>query len=623
VTASHGAASRLLVSSVAMSVLVVAFLASPAPGYVLQGTPGQRLQMTVDSYNLSALPFANAVAADPVATTFRAFQAWNDAGVGPIPIYDFFSPVSGTVTSPCARDGVNVVFSSLTACSGFGWGDAIAITYTWMGTDGKIAEGSILVNANVVWGDYPGPLQLLPDGRPHYDLYRVMLHEAGHLIGLGHEDNPAVSSIMASRISNVDSLQPDDIAGAHAVKFPSVPGATTLLSPSGTITDRTPVYTWSLVPDATWYYVWVDDTTGNRVKDWHTAASVCSRGTGTCSTGTSADLSNGAATWRVQTWNEAGFGPWSAPNSFIVDAAPPPGQAALVAPNGVIQTATPTYTWNAVPGSTWYHLWVNDSVGSPVVQWVTALDAGCPADTGVCSVKPTTVLANGNAQWWVRTWNADNGSGPWSDTMSFTVTRPDRTTLVSPSGAVATALPTYTWDPVPSSTWYYLWVNDVTGTPIRQWYRSSEVGCADGVSLCSVKSAVRLSAGAAAWWIQSWSTAGNGPWSAAMNFTVTPPSRPGRARLESPSGLIATNSPSYIWDAVAGSTDYYLWVNDRNGVRIKQWFTAAQVGCPNGTGVCTASPAIPLASGAARWWIQTWNETGYGPWSDLRDFTVP
>ena len=45
----------------------------------------------------------------------------------------------------------------------------------------------------------------------------------------------------------------------------AVPGAATLISPSGTITDITPAYTWNAESNSTWYYLWVGDSTGNRI----------------------------------------------------------------------------------------------------------------------------------------------------------------------------------------------------------------------------------------------------------------------------------------------------------------------------------------------------------------------
>ena len=110
-----------------------------------------------------------------------------------------------------------------------------------------------------------------------------------------------------------------------------------------------------------------------------------------------------------------------------------------------------------------------------------------------------------------------------------------------------------------------------------------------------------------------------------------PPVPPGPATLISPSGAITTNLPNYTWNAVPGSTWYYLWVDDSAGTKIQQWYRDSEAGCPSGTGVCSVAPTtprsyegtgyVPLGQGSAVRWIQIWNPVGYGPWSQRMDFT--
>jgi hypothetical protein len=199
---------------------------------------------------------------------------------------------------------------------------------------------------------------------------------------------------------------------------------------------------------------------------------------------------------------------------------------------------------------------------------------------------------------------------------------PGKATLISPSGSVALSKPTYTWNAVPAATWYYLWVN-YEGTPtIQTWYTAEQAGCVSGAGTCSVTPTTALPQGAAQWWIQTWNDAGYGPWSDAMMFMVTN-GAPGKAGLISPSGTVNTATPAYVWNAVASATWYQLWVNDSmNSGKIITWYTAAQAGCSVGTGTCSISPVTALASGTAQWWIQTWNEGGYGPWSNGMVFNV-
>ncbi|MCK5904023.1 MAG: hypothetical protein KAG86_01980, partial [Gammaproteobacteria bacterium] len=193
-------------------------------------------------------------------------------------------------------------------------------------------------------------------------------------------------------------------------------------------------------------------------------------------------------------------------------------------------------------------------------------------------------------------------------------------TLTSPSGEIITNTPTYTWEAVSNATWYYLWVNDTTGTLIKKWYTAEAAGCATG-STCSVSPSSSVT-GSGKWWIKGWNAQGDYPWSDAMSFIVPNGGVPSIASLVSPSGEMTTDKPSYTWNAVANATWYYLWVNDSVGTRIKIWRTASESGCANGIGLCTYSTPTVLAKGSGGWWVQTWNSSGYGPWSNKASFNI-
>jgi hypothetical protein len=211
-------------------------------------------------------------------------------------------------------------------------------------------------------------------------------------------------------------------AMSFSVNVGGPPPKATLVAPSGNISTASPTYTWNAVSTSSWYLLYVNDSkTQAKINQWYKAADAgCGTGTGTCSATPSTSLASGSCQWWIQTYNDYGYGPWSDGMSFTVGTGLP-GKATLVSPTGTISAPTPTYTWNAVTGSTWYLLWVNDSASSGKVnKWYTAEQGGCGSGTGNCSVTPDTVLANGAAQWWIQTWNA-GGYGPWSDAMSFTV----------------------------------------------------------------------------------------------------------------------------------------------------------------------------------------------------------
>jgi len=108
-----------------------------------------------------------------------------------------------------------------------------------------------------------------------------------------------------------------------------------------------------------------------------------------------------------------------------------------------------------------------------------------------------------------------------------------------------------------------------------------------------------------------------------MDFSLE---APGVATLVSPSGITINTTPTYTWNTVAGATWYYLWVskvNDDNSLTTvhSKWYESSAV-CSGP--ICSITPAgVTLSTGNYRWWIQTWNDAGYGPWSTKMDFSIP
>jgi hypothetical protein len=104
------------------------------------------------------------------------------------------------------------------------------------------------------------------------------------------------------------------------------PRAATLVSPTGTVTDTTPTYTWNAVPEATDYYLRATDGSGSTAIDtWYTAAQAgCESGTGTCSVTPTTALAPGSARWWIRTRNGTLDGPWSSGLNFTVITAASP-----------------------------------------------------------------------------------------------------------------------------------------------------------------------------------------------------------------------------------------------------------------------------------------------------------
>ena len=94
------------------------------------------------------------------------------------------------------------------------------------------------------------------------------------------------------------------------------PDAAVPISPIGTISETNPAYSWSSAPDSTVYYLSITGPTGNVIEANYSAAEVCSGDV--CSVASPASLETGDNSWKIQTWNSFGFGPWSSETPFTV-----------------------------------------------------------------------------------------------------------------------------------------------------------------------------------------------------------------------------------------------------------------------------------------------------------------
>ena len=189
-----------------------------------------------------------------------------------------------------------------------------------------------------------------------------------------------------------------------------------LTFPSETIENSTPTYTWNSDPKATWYKLFVGDSSEEKIyAQWYEASEICSDGS--CTVTVESELLNDNYEWWVKSWNDYGS-IWSDGMTFTVQAGgTPPSKVILASPSETTQDATPTFTWVADPVSTYYKLWVGFPNGDKAfAQWYDAAEI---CSGGNCSVTFETELLDDDYEWYVKSWN-ESGK-VWSDGMAFTV----------------------------------------------------------------------------------------------------------------------------------------------------------------------------------------------------------
>lgn len=142
----------------------------------------------------------------------EAIEEWNEKTVFE------FSVVENNV-DPCLDNGVSSVDFGEDFCgSSFGQ-NVLAVTLRRFDPQilgpPYIREADILVNAEEEFDIFDGPLVQFGQNFAGVDFRRVALHELGHVIGLDHEETN--DAIMAPSISNLFSLQEDDINGVNTL----------------------------------------------------------------------------------------------------------------------------------------------------------------------------------------------------------------------------------------------------------------------------------------------------------------------------------------------------------------------------------------------------------------------
>jgi formylglycine-generating enzyme required for sulfatase activity len=146
-------------------------------------------------------------------------------------------------------------------------------------------------------------------------------------------------------------------ASASDASVASVPGQSRPVSPAAGTATVMPTYIWTASVGATWYQLWVSDSSGaTKIQTWYTASKAgCGSGSWNCAVYPSTKLDSGAYQWWVQTWGQGGAGPWSDGMSFTVasPAVGPYGIEFMTLPAGEFMMGKDTHPNYLTDG--WLH----------------------------------------------------------------------------------------------------------------------------------------------------------------------------------------------------------------------------------------------------------------------------
>lgn len=183
-----------------LAALVLACLAFPAALYAYRLEPYRWSASTLPTVVRIYFRF------DPPAYNgafFKAMKQWNAVNKA----VELRPGDLGGVGTVCSPESNSATFDYMVC--GTKWDESV-LAVTLVNYQGDSAQhGTVIFNSNLNFEVYTGP------ARPGvFDMGRVALHELGHFLGLDHET--VAQAIMQPRISDIDTLKPDDINGIRA-----------------------------------------------------------------------------------------------------------------------------------------------------------------------------------------------------------------------------------------------------------------------------------------------------------------------------------------------------------------------------------------------------------------------
>ena len=396
----------------------------------------------------------------------------------------------------------------------------------------------------------------------------------------------------------------------------TAPGNTT--NPGPILSTTTPTMTWNAVTGITGYQLSVYDMSSSAYGHTYTADA-----SATSFTVPSGDLPVGdkfvwflAGMSGTQVGSHGSYFFFQTPvnTGIATPVLTAPGNA--TSPGPVLESLSPTFTWNAISGITGYLLTVKDvTLGT---SYPYALGASATSFT----VPSGTLHASDKFAWTIHGLNgSDNGANatyfyfqtPAATLPSPVIIAPGNAT--TPGPVLTTTTPTFTWNALTGITGYQLNLYDTTNSTSHGTTITDPT-----VTSYTVPTSAPLAAGDKfVWNLRVLNGTASGPPSTYFYFQTQPGTTPAApiviapGNATSPGNVIDSLSPIFSWNAVTGATSYHLGFHD---------ITAAQsfyytINAPDTTYTVTT----PLGAGHSfAWTVSAYTGSTAGPQSTYTYF---
>ncbi|MEZ6127676.1 MAG: PKD domain-containing protein [Planctomycetaceae bacterium] len=389
--------------------------------------------------------------------------------------------------------------------------------------------------------------------------------------------------------------------------------------------DTTPEFTFTAIPDADRYQIWVNEvdpatgqSIGIRINDaFINAATAQIPGTELATYEPGAPLPEGRYRVWVRAFDVDGnAGDWSDGSTFSIE------RPVITGPVFGTRTTidnTPTITWTDLKANQ-YQVWLTQIDGTTANGTVLTAPQ-LIVNTVVSGLSYTPpALGNGNFRVWVRAVDDNGEAGLWSFQYNFTKDLTIGPDLISPINLVNTTdrTPVFTWEALEGATHYELWVNSSRG--IQRIIHNNNIPHVQGASTITYTDpSVVLTNAVYRWWVRAFNEEGAATgWSNSETFFVPVPviTQPSPAVPGGIAVVVGTNLPTFTWTGVPEYVRYEVWVNN---------LTTGQSRVINDNNVLTTSytATLPLENGTFRLWVRGFDADGNASqWSNAVDFSL-
>ncbi|MDA1014044.1 MAG: putative Ig domain-containing protein [Planctomycetota bacterium] len=276
------------------------------------------------------------------------------------------------------------------------------------------------------------------------------------------------------------------------------------LTPTGTINDATPTFTWTQDVNT--------DNVEISIVDTSTGTEVFRQKNITGTSFTIPDTNVLAADgyhFNMQAFNQLNErSGWTSSISFTVALGVPTTAPQITSTMAATTTdATPTFAWRSVVNATRYNLVVTDTATSTVIINEVGLST--------TSFTPSSPIVDGTYSVVVTGTNEVGTAGPSSAALTFTIdaAQPARPVIVAPGATTPNARPTFAWTPGANIVEYQLWLAE-RATPSVAFVRLT------GLTTTIATATKDLPPGDYSVWIKGTNVNGTHNWSLEHQFTV-------------------------------------------------------------------------------------------------------